>query len=131
MSNIKEKGKGVRVGEWKGRAPRSERPFTLLTVSPFTLVLVAALCVLASGCRMDMQDQPKYKTYRAGDQKFGVSGASVRPLVEGTVPRRGAGAEYRDSQDYLYTGKADAGQPGPGAQTGGSSGGVGAAVPSM
>jgi mono/diheme cytochrome c family protein len=59
---------------------------------------------------MDMQDQPKYKTYRAGDQKYGVNGASVRPLVEGTVPRRASGAEYRDAEDYFYTGKT-AGQP--------------------
>jgi len=54
---------------------------------------------------MDMQDQPKYKTYRAGDRKYGVNGASARPLVEGTVPRRGSGAEYRDIDDYFYTGK--------------------------
>jgi mono/diheme cytochrome c family protein len=79
---------------------------------------------------MDMQDQPKYKTYRAGERKFFADGASVRPLVEGTVPRRGAGAEYVDAQDYLYTGKADAGQPGSGAQTGGTTGGVGTAAPS-
>jgi mono/diheme cytochrome c family protein len=89
-------------------------------------MLVAAFCLLSVGCRMDMQDQPKYKTYRAGDRKYGVNGASVRPLVEGTVPRRGAGAEYRDAQDYYYTGKAD-GQT----AAGGTTGGVGAAVPSM
>jgi mono/diheme cytochrome c family protein len=52
---------------------------------------------------MDMQDQPKYKNFRAGDQKFGVNGASVRPLVEGTVPRQFG--EYRDREDYFYTGK--------------------------
>ena len=81
---------------------------------------------------MDMQDQPKYKTYRAGDQKFGVNGASVRPPVEGTVPRRGAGAEYRDGEDYFYTGKM-AGQSGStsgGAQAGmtvGASAGASAA----
>jgi mono/diheme cytochrome c family protein len=108
MSNIKEGGRG---GDGKRGAARPKHPFTLFTVSPFTLMLVAALCVLASGCRMDMQDQPKYKTYRAGDQKFGVRGASVRPPVEGTVPRRGAGAEYRDGDDYFYTGKT-AGQAG-------------------
>jgi mono/diheme cytochrome c family protein len=74
-------------------------------------LLTSVSCLLLSGCRMDMQDQPKYKTYRAGDQKFGVRGASVRPPVEGTVPRRGAGAEYRDGDDYFYTGKT-AGQAG-------------------
>jgi mono/diheme cytochrome c family protein len=111
-----------------GSAPRA------LGVRPSRLLFAFCLFTFAfffSGCRMDMQDQPKYKTYRAGDRKYGVNGASVRPLVEGTVPRRGAGAAYRDSQDYLYTGKADAGQPGSGAQTGGTTGGVGAAVPSM
>ena len=80
-------------------------------------LLLTAYCLLATGCRMDMQDQPKYKTFRAGDQKYGVNAASVRPLVEGTVPRRGTGAEYRDREDYLYTGR-----------TGGASGG--AAAPS-
>ena len=85
---------------------------------------------LLSGCRMDMQDQPKYKTYRAGDRKFFSDGASVRPLVEGTVARRGSGAEYRDREDYLYTGQI-AGQPASGAQTGAGSGGMGAAAPNV
>jgi mono/diheme cytochrome c family protein len=67
---------------------------------------------------MDMQDQPKYKTYRAGERKFFPDGASVRPLVEGTVPRRGTGADYRDRDDYLYTGKTP-GQPASGATSGG------------
>jgi mono/diheme cytochrome c family protein len=70
---------------------------------------------------MDMQDQPKYKTYRAGDEKFGIKGASVRPPVEGTVPRRASGAEYRDHDDYFYTGQAAG-------QAGATSGGAGAAV---
>ncbi|HEX3560867.1 MAG TPA: cytochrome c [Pyrinomonadaceae bacterium] len=54
---------------------------------------------------MDMQDQPKYKTFRAGDKKFFADGASVRQLVEGTVPRQTAGP-YRDREDYFNTGKA-------------------------
>lgn len=90
--------------------------------------LVFAFCLFTSafsfsGCRMDMQDQPKYKTYRAGDQKYGVNGASVRPLVEGTVPRRATGAEYRDAEDYYFTGKAG----GQAAQaSGGAAGGAAA-----
>src|SRR5919107_6092381 len=111
------------------RAESSEQCGARRSRALFYCLLLTAYCLLATGCRMDMQDQPKYKTYRAGDQKFGVQGASVRPLVEGTVPRRGAGAEYRDAEDYYYTGKADAGQTG--AQTGGTTGGVGAAVPNM
>jgi mono/diheme cytochrome c family protein len=85
-------------------------------------LLLAAFCLLSAGCRMDMQDQPKYKTYRAGERKFFADGASVRPLVEGTVPRRGAGADYRDSDDYFYTGKTAG-------QVGATSGGAGAAAP--
>ncbi|HJQ33652.1 MAG TPA: c-type cytochrome [Pyrinomonadaceae bacterium] len=83
---------------------------------------------------MDMQDQPKYKYYRAGDKKFFADGASVRPIVEGTVPRQ-TGGEYRDREDYFYTGKGQGGSvsqlPGGGAQGGAQSGGVGAAVPAM
>jgi len=30
-------------------------------------LLLTAICLLSFGCRMDMQDQPKYKYYRAGD----------------------------------------------------------------
>jgi mono/diheme cytochrome c family protein len=79
---------------------------------------------------MDMQDQPKYKTFRAGDEKFAVSGGSVRPLVEGTVPRQ-LGGQYRDREDYLYTGKT-AGGGGGGAQAGVAGAGMqagGAGVP--
>jgi mono/diheme cytochrome c family protein len=79
---------------------------------------------------MDMQDQPKYKTYRAGERKFFPDGASVRQPVEGTVPRKGAGADYRDRDDYFYTGKT-AGQTAAGAQTGATSSSAGAAVPAV
>jgi mono/diheme cytochrome c family protein len=76
---------------------------------------------------MDMQDQPKYIPFRAGDEKFAVNGGSVRPLVEGTVPRQMAGP-YRDREDYLYTGKTSA-LPGGGAQSATQTGGMGAATP--
>ena len=85
----------------------------------FFCLLTSVSCLLSFGCRMDMQDQPKYKYYRAGDKKFFADGASSRPLVEGTVPRRAG--EYRDRQDYFYTGKS----PGPAA------GGGAAAAPNM
>src|SRR3954447_10755375 len=100
------------------RAVSSEQCGTRRRRVLFYCLLLTAYCLLATGCRMDMQDQPKYKTFRAGDEKFGVKGASVRPLVEGTVPRRGAGADYRDGDDYFYTGKT------AGAQAGGSSSGT-------
>ncbi|HEX8187849.1 MAG TPA: cytochrome c [Pyrinomonadaceae bacterium] len=101
----------------------------------FCCLLSSALCLLSVGCRMDMQDQPRYEYYEPGDKKFFPDGASSRPTVEGTVPRQPG--PYRDRQDYLYTGKADGGgpnvpgQPGGGAQSGAQTGGVGASVPAM
>ena len=60
----------------------------------FYCLLVAVGCLLfVSGCRMDMQDQPKYKAYRKG---------SIRKPVEGTVPRG-----YLREDKQLYTGKKD------------------------
>jgi len=76
----------------------------------FYCLLLTAYCLLAVGCRMDMQDQPKYKYYRAGDKKFFPDGSSSRPPVEGTVPRQTG--PYRDREDYFYTGKAAGALPG-------------------
>ena len=96
----------------------------LLPVSPsprlpvFGCLLLSAFCLLSAGCRMDMQDQPKYIPFRAGDKKFSTDGASVRQLVEGTVPRQMSGP-YRDREDYFYTGKIAA-VAGGGAQAGGA-----------
>src|ERR671915_255125 len=78
----------------------------------FYCLLLTAYCLLAVGCRMDMQDQPRYEYYEPGDKKFFPDGASSRPAVEGTVPRQSG--PYRDREDYLYTGKA-AGAPAGGA----------------
>jgi mono/diheme cytochrome c family protein len=82
-----------------------------------------------------MQDQPRYEYYEAGDRKFFPDGAASRPLVEGTVPRQTKG-EYRDREDYFFTGKTAAGAagktatlPGGGAQTGAQAGGMGTAQP--
>jgi mono/diheme cytochrome c family protein len=51
-----------------------------------TLLLFATCCLLfTSGCRQDMQDQPKMKPYRSST--FFADGQSSRQLVEGTVPR--------------------------------------------
>src|SRR5918912_1051779 len=68
----------------------------------FFCLLLSAFCLLSAGCRMDMQDQPKYIPFRAGDKKFSPDGESVRQLVEGTVPRQMSGP-YRDREDYFYT----------------------------
>jgi mono/diheme cytochrome c family protein len=73
-------------------------------------LLLSAFCLLSFGCRMDMQDQPKYIPFRAaGDKKFSPDGSSSRAPVEGTVARQFG--DYRDRDDYFYTGKM-AGQAG-------------------
>jgi mono/diheme cytochrome c family protein len=90
----------------------------------FYCLLLTAYCLLSTGCRIDMQDQPRYEYYEPGDRKFFPDGASSRPTVEGTVPRQpGRPEEYRDREDYFYTGKS--------AQSGAQSGSVGASVPAM
>ena len=59
----------------------------------------AALAVLIplSGCRQDMQDEPKMVPQR--ESKFFADGRSVRPQVEGTVARG-----QLDANSYFYTG---------------------------
>ena len=126
MSNTEVKrGQESGVRSQEGGRRRRRASFCLLT---------SVFCLLFVGCRMDMQDQPRYEYYEPGDKKFFPDGASSRPTVEGTVPRQAG--QYRDREDYLYTGKAPggsqvSGQPGGGAQGGAQTGGVGASVPSM
>jgi mono/diheme cytochrome c family protein len=123
MSNTE--ARGSQVSGVRGRKGRARR-------RAFFCLLTSVFCLLSVGCRMDMQDQPRYEYYEPGDKKFFPDGASSRPTVEGTVPRQAG--QYRDREDYLYTGRAPgaaAGQPGAGAQSGAQTGGVGAALPNM
>jgi mono/diheme cytochrome c family protein len=62
------------------------------------MLLAAAGLLLLSGCRQDMQDQPRYKPL-AGTDFFG-DGLSARPLPEGTVAR----SQLR-IDEARYTGK--------------------------
>jgi mono/diheme cytochrome c family protein len=55
---------------------------------------------LLTGCRRDMQDQPKYIPLRPSS--FFDDGRSERPLVEGTVARG-----HLDADAAFYTGKID------------------------
>ena len=130
MSNTEKMGKGQGVkGKGAARARRvAPRLLLALALSPLPFAL--------SGCRMDMQDQPKYKYYRAGDKKFFPDGSSSRLPVEGTVARQAG--EYRDREDYYYTGKGPAATaagvpwlPGRGNLSTGQTGGTGAAVPGL
>jgi hypothetical protein len=56
-----------------------------------------AMLVLATGCRQDMQDEPKMVPQR--ESTFFANGRSVRPQVEGTVARG-----QQDAEDYFHTG---------------------------
>ena len=63
------------------------------------LLLFAVCCLLfTSGCRRDMQDQPKMKPYRS--TTFFTDGQSSRQLVEGTVPRG-----FLKTDTEFFTGK--------------------------
>jgi len=48
-------------------------------------VLLFGLVLLATGCRQDMHDQPKYKPF--AHSSFWPDQRSVRPLVDGTIAR--------------------------------------------
>ena len=63
-------------------------------------LLLTAFCVVASGCRYDMQDQPRYKAYKRSE--FFNDGRASRDWPEGTVAR---GLLKEDKA--LHTGKID------------------------
>ena len=100
------------------RATRSQKVFFCL--------LLSAFCLLAAGCRRDMQDQPKAKAYR--ENSFFRDGLSSRPLVPGTVPR----GYLRADREFYFGKKSNAGttaQPvPPGATTPASTTGASAAL---
>lgn len=56
------------------------------------------LLLLVTGCRRDMQDQPKMKPYR--ESSFFSDGLSSRPPVQGTIARG-----YLRSDSEYFTGK--------------------------
>jgi mono/diheme cytochrome c family protein len=68
-------------------------------------LLFFAFCFLLSGCRQDMQDQPRYEVYESSG--FFKDGLSSRRPVEGTVARG-----YLRADKQLYTGKLDKSQAG-------------------
>lgn len=77
--------------------------------APLFCLLLTAFCLLvASGCRVDMQDQPRMKPYRSSP--FFRDGLSSRQLVPGTVPR----GWLREDKEF-FTGKKAGTAAGPGA----------------
>ena len=68
------------------------------TIIPVLLLIAGGV---ASACRQDMHDQPKYRPLRPVDQVGTINdGRSARPSLEGTVAR----GELRDDVEF-YTGK--------------------------
>jgi mono/diheme cytochrome c family protein len=61
---------------------------------------VLSVVMAVTGCRRDMQDQPKYKGLRPS--VFFEDGRSARPIVEGTIAR----GHLNDDQ-HLHAGKVD------------------------
>ena len=84
MSSHKRQKSGNRTQKTGGM--RQRRAFC-------SLVLVLTCLSIFTSCRMDMQDQPKYKAYSKG---------SIRKPVQGTVPRG-----YLREDKHLYTGKKE------------------------
>jgi mono/diheme cytochrome c family protein len=70
-------------------------------------LLLSAFCLLLSGCRRDMQDQPKAIAYR--ENAFYKDGTGSRPLVDGTVPR----GYLRENRAFFLGKKAAAPQTPP------------------
>jgi mono/diheme cytochrome c family protein len=66
-------------------------------------LLISAFCLLVTGCRRDMQDQPKAIAYRGNS--FYKDGAGSRPLVEGTVAR----GQLREDRAFFFGKKLSAG----------------------
>ena len=65
-----------------------------------TPLLIIAVFALTAGCRQDMHNQPRYKSFAASD--FFGDGRSARPVIEGTVAR----GQLRIDK-ARYTGKQD------------------------
>jgi mono/diheme cytochrome c family protein len=75
--------------------------------TPLYLFTFTFCLIFAVGCRMDMQDQPRYEVYEPST--FFKDGLASRSLVEGTVAR----GHLRADTEF-YTGKIDRSQSGGG-----------------
>jgi hypothetical protein len=84
--------------ERQGPGPRAEGLRSCMKiVNQFAALGAMAAILVLTGCRQDMQDQPKFFPQRGTD--FYADGRSVRPQVENTVAR---GQLHEDS--YFSTG---------------------------
>lgn len=101
MWSCRKQESGVR-----SREPGRSRAGRLI----FYCLLTTTYCLLFSGCRRDMQDQPKTIAYR--ENSFYKDGNGSRPLVEGTVAR----GFLREDRAFYFGKKATA-QPTPASPT--------------
>lgn len=62
--------------------------------------LLHIACLLLTGCRQDMHDQPKYKVFEAS--RFFTDGRASRPLPAGTVARG-----FLRENEHLYKGQVN------------------------
>jgi mono/diheme cytochrome c family protein len=84
-------------------------PWSAATCRRFGILLFLSLLVVSSGCRQDMQDQPKMKPFRG--TTFYADGLSARQPIQGTVAR---GFLREDSE--FFTGKRSRTTASPGTQ---------------
>ncbi len=89
-----------RSGLWANVKTCESWPNSLSSSQVLYLFLLVLGLTILTGCRQDMQNQPKYKAL--APSSFFSDGRSARPLVSGTVARGG----LREDTD-LYQGKAD------------------------
>ena len=81
-----------------------------------SLLLLLAGLIVVSGCRRDMQDQPKMKPYRS--TTFFADQLSMRQPIEGTIPRGylRTDTEYFTGKKAKVAGATASPSPTPGAQ---------------
>lgn len=91
----------------QGKGQKAEGKNTLRLLA-FTFLLFTF--AFATGCRYDMQDQPRYKVFKKSD--FFADKRSSRDLPAGTVPR----GQLRSNKPF-YTGKKENADPNAAVQT--------------
>ncbi len=64
-----------------------------------SITMTCGVLLLASSCRRDMQDQPKYKPLR--ESQFFADGRASRPIPSGTIAR-----DELDADDSFHTGSS-------------------------
>lgn len=75
-------------------------------------LLLTAYCLLAGGCRYDMQDQPRYKAFKKTDFFGDKNPRAMRDLPQGTIPRG-----FLHENKAFYTGKKENADPNAQVQT--------------